>query len=234
MKLTGISQLDELVNPLYKHWIIEIYGESKPVLSLLHYVMAYRSSMERVYVLFNIEFGGIDTLYLVRLCRIFNCRLDNIVVSRAFRQGDTIKSLEELSSISDSLILLVYPYSYISRDPSRYYEATRITGLISRISISNQVIMFNTITKHGKYMPEGGSFHHHIVKVIVRLVEQGKSIIAELVKHPAKNRVLRTIPLSMLEYPVVRSDQVTILDWVMRKRVKAYEENRLAFPSRLN
>ncbi|MEM4718316.1 MAG: hypothetical protein QXE81_06150 [Desulfurococcaceae archaeon] len=219
MKLTGITQLDELVNPLYKHWIVEIYGEPRPVLSLLHYVMAYRSSVEKVHVLFNIEFGGVNTSYLVKLCRVLNCRLENILVSRAFRQGDTIKSLDELSSISDSLILLVYPYSYVSKDPSRYYEATRITGLISRISISNQVIVFNTITRHGKYMPEGGSFHHHIVKVIVRLVEQGRSIIADLVKHPAKNRVLRTIPLSLLEYPVKKSFQATIVDWVVRKEL---------------
>lgn len=214
MKLIGISQLDSLINPVYRHWIVELYGDQFPVLSLLHYAIAYRSSAEKVYVLFNVEFGGLDTLYLVKLCRVFDCRLDNVFVSRAFRLDDTVRILSELADTSGSLILVVYPYSYVSRDPSRYHEATKITGLLLRASVSNQVLLFNTTTRHGRYMPEGGSFHHHAVKVIVKLTKQGSSIIAELVKHPAKERTWRSIPLSLLEYTVKPRTQLSILEWI--------------------
>lgn len=215
MKLTGLVQLDELVNPLHRHWIVELYGDQQVVLRVLHYMIAYRSSVDRVYVLFNVEFGGLDTLYMIRLCRIFNCRLDNILVSRAFRLDDTARILEELSGLSGSLVLIVYPYSYIPIDPSKYHEATRITGLAMKIAMNNQVVLFNTTTRHGRYKPEGGSFHHHVVKVIVRLVKHGDSIIAELTKHPVKEKQWRSIPISLLEHPLKPRAQATILEWAV-------------------
>lgn len=226
MKLTGLTQLDELVNPLYRHWIVELYGDQQVVLRILHYMVAYRSSVDKVYVLLNIEFGGLDTLYMVRLCRIFNCRLDNIYVSRAFRLDDTARVLEDLADLSSSLVLLVYPYSYVPVDPSRYHEATRITGLVSKIATRNQVVLFNATTRHGRYMPEGGSFHHHIVKVIVRLARRGGSIIAELIKHPAKEKQWRSIPLSLLEHPLKPRAQASILEWARaRENVETYPVN---------
>ncbi|MEM4976590.1 MAG: hypothetical protein QXT64_04620 [Desulfurococcaceae archaeon] len=226
MKLTGITQIDELIDPFCKHWITEIYGESTPVVSIMHYVMAYRSREDQVYVLLNLEFGGIDSLYLVKLCRIFNCNLENILVSRAFRLSETVKALEELSQVRNSLILLVYPYNYVSVDPRKYHEATRITGLISKVASSNQVVLFNAVTRYGKYMPEGGSFHHHVVKVIVRVIKRGNSLIAELVKHPVKEKHWRIIPLSVLKHPVREQGKTTILRWIREDTTQAFSASR--------
>lgn len=218
VKLTGIRQLDELANPLYRDWVIEFYGDPRTVLKIMHYVVAYRSSMERVYVLLNVEFGGIDTLYLVRLCRFLGCHLENVVVTRAFRLSETVEVLRDLCySVENSLIAVVFPYNYIPKDPLMYREATRITGLVQRASARNQLVVFNTVTRHGRYMPEGGSFHHHLVKVIIRLVRSGSSVLAELVKHPAKGRALRSIPLNMLEYPVPEEHQLTLSKWIVNR-----------------
>jgi hypothetical protein len=85
LRLTGIRQLDELVHPFNPGWVLELYGDPGVVLRVAHYTMAYRSVESTLHVLLNLEFGGLDTLYLVKLCRIFNCNLDNIVVSRAFK-----------------------------------------------------------------------------------------------------------------------------------------------------
>lgn len=213
MKVTGVKQVDELLNPIEKHWIIEFYGDFDVVAKVMHYTMAYRSSESNVYVVFNVEFGGIDTLHLTKLCRIFNCRLDNILVSRAFRLNDTVEILEDLISARDAIILIAFPYSYVPRDPAKYVEATRITGIIMKMATLNHVILFNTTSKHGSYMPEGGSFHHHIVKVLVKLRRRRGIILAELLKHPVKQYSRRIFSERILLQPMYLPQQKTILNW---------------------
>jgi hypothetical protein len=213
MKVTGIKQLDELLNPLDKHWITEFYGDFDLVLRVMHYTMVYKSSENTVYVVFNVEFGGIDTLYLVKLCRIFDCKLDNIVISRAFRLNDAVEILEDLASKNDSIVLLAFPYNYLPFNPAKYTEATRVTGIIAKIAAFNQVILFNTVSKHGNHMPEGGSFHHHVVKVIVKLKQSRGVVYAELLKHPVKQGGRRIFTEKTLDYPLHSLKQRTILDW---------------------
>lgn len=218
--MTGIRQLDDLVNPVKEQWITEFYGDPHIVLRVMHYAVVYRSTSSRVHVVFNIEFGGLDTLYLVKLCRILNCNLDSVYVSRAFRLNDTINVLKDLEAVSNAVVILVFPYNYLPRDPSKYTEATKITGVISRIALSNQVILFNAVTKHGYYMPEGGSLHHHLVKVIVRLSRREGCIYAQLVKHPAKPSAMRIFSEKALEHPVLVKQRRTILDWLIQVNVK--------------
>jgi len=220
VKITGIKQLDELIYPFDTRWVLEFYGEPKLVLQIAHYIMAYKSIERTLYVLLNLEFGGLDTLYLIKLCRIFNCNLDNIVVSRAFKLSDTAKALEELSSTKDLLILLIFPYNYLPKNPLEYTEATRITGLILKTALFNQVILFNTVTKFGSHRPEGGSFHHHAVKVAVKLIRQGDVVIAELTKHPVKKHAVKTIHTTILEHPVKEYTKKTLLDWIHKNHPK--------------
>jgi hypothetical protein len=213
MKVTGIKQIDELLNPLDKQWITEFYGDFDLVLRVMHYIMAYKSSENTVHVVLNVEFGGIDTLYLIKLCRIFDCKLDNIMVSRAFRLNDAVKILEDLASRNDSIILLAFPYNYLPFNPAKYTEATKVTGIIAKISALNQVILFNTISKYGNYLPEGGNFHHHMVKVIVRLKKSKGIIYAELLKHPVKQGGRRIFTEKILDHPLHSLKQRTIIDW---------------------
>lgn len=217
--LTGLKHVDELLSPISKEWIVEFYGDPYLVSRLMHYVMAYRSRNDVVYVLFNQEFGGLDTLYFVKLCRMLDCRLENIVVSRSFRLNDTISALESLLKVENTVILLLYPYNYLPKDPVFYTEATRITGLISKLALSNQVLLFNTVSKYGRKMPEGGSLHHHLVKVIVRVERSGRTMHFKLVKHPVKPGGWRSIPLVLLEEPVVDYRRgKTIMDWITSTR----------------
>lgn len=225
MRLTGIRQLDELVHPFNPSWVLELYGDPRVVLRVAHYTMAYRSVESTLHVLLNLEFGGLDTLYLVKLCRIFNCNLDNIVVSRAFRLSDTIGALEELSFKRSVVALLVFPYNYLSKNPLEYTEATRITGLISKIALSNQVLLFNTVSKFGRYRPEGGSFHHHAVKVSVKLTRRGDILVAELTRHPVRGYAVRTIHTTILEHPVRQHAEKTLLDWLVENRSRHYTQN---------
>lgn len=214
MRVTGFKPLDELISPVERHWIVEFYGDPSVLIPLIHYTITSQSASNSVYLVNNIEFGGLDTPLLVRLCRIFNCRMDNIMVSRSFRLNDTIRILEDLAATRDSVIVLAFPYNYLSKDPLKYSDATRITGLMSKISSSNQVIVFNTISKYGYFMPEGGSMHHHIVKIIVRIARKNGRIVSQIIKHPVKSLGTRIFSEKILETGVVASNSKTLLAWI--------------------
>lgn len=217
LKLTGVKPLDELIEPAKRDWIIELYGDEKIVLDIAHYAMVFRSVYDEVYVILNIEFGGIEVPYLAKLCRICDCNLDNVYISRAFRLQDTLSILQNLLQAENKTIIIIFPYSYLQLNPNSYTEATRITGIINRLSQTNQVILFNTISRFGYKLPEGGSLHHHLVKVIVKLTRRNKWIVAELIKHPAKPYGVRVFSEKILANPIPNVEQRTILEWIASK-----------------
>ena len=218
IELLGVRPLDELINPTKRDWVTELYGDPGALLLLAHNILVYRSLFGEVYAVLNLEFGGVDTLYLVKICRIFDCDLSKIYISRAFRSQDTVEILKSLENVRDSTIVLIFPYNYLPQDPAKYHEATRITGIISRISLSNTVILLNTITRFGSRNPEGGSLHHHLVKIILRIAERGEWLIAELIKHPVKSLgEKRIFSKKILSNPLPTTKQRTILEWVANR-----------------
>jgi hypothetical protein len=213
--ITGVKPVDELLNPVEKHWSIEFYGDSYVLNYLFHRAVSIRSRYGRVYVVISLEFGGIRTDLIEAFCRIFDCRLSAVSVSRVFRVRELIQVLKSLSDESDATVILLYPYNFLRDDPSTYYEATEISGLINRVSAGNSVLLFNTKTKFGERMPEGGSMHHHVVKVIIRLDRLGRLIKVELVKHPAKPTGLRRLfKVDLLKNAVAPAETVSLLNWV--------------------
>lgn len=216
-KLTGVKPIDELIEPMKKEWVAEIYGDEKIVLDVAHHTMVYRSIYSEVYVVLNIEFGGIEVPYLTKLCRIHNCNLDNVYISRAFRLQDTVDTLQSLLQVENKLIIVIFPYNYVQPSPTNYTEATRITGIISKLSQANQVILFNKMSRFGYKLPEGGSFHHHLVKIIIKLIQKNKWIIAELIKHPIKPHGIRVFPEKILVNPIPSIEQKTILEYITPK-----------------
>jgi len=115
----------------------------------------------------------------------------NIFVSRTFRQEDLVGLLNELNLVEipdEKILVLKHPYRFVPFDPGKYSEASRITGLLKRL-VNNgwTIFLFNTVSRFGKIMPEGGTFHHHAVHVIVELKNIGKNLCkAVLRKHPFK------------------------------------------------
>lgn len=183
---------------------------------MLHLAVAYRSRYEKVYLVIAQEFGGIRTDLLSRLCRLYDCSLDSIMIARAFSSYEVREILSRFEEESASLVV-AYPYSFLPRDPSGYWEATAISGLVMKASQRNRVLVFNTLTKFGERLPEGGSMHHHVVKVIVRLAKRGNRVFAELVKHPGKpHGALVVFHTKLLEDLVLLEKRNTLLDWLPR------------------
>ncbi|WP_440060096.1 hypothetical protein ACSU1N_02790 [Thermogladius sp. 4427co] len=215
MIITGVRPVDELLNPVGRYWSIEFYGDPFVLNYLFHRSLAVQSKYNDVYVVVSLEFGGIRTDLVESFCRILGCRLTAIRVSRAFKLGDVIKLLKNLEDVNDSTIILLYPYNYLREDPSTYYEATAISGLINKVSAHNIVLIFNTKTRFGERMPEGGSMHHHVVKTILRLDRLGKNVLAELVKHPAKPSGLKKqFRLELLKWGITPAETISLLNWV--------------------
>lgn len=193
---------------------MEFYGDHAVTSYMLHLAVAYRSRYERVYLVVAQEFGGIRTDLLLRLCRLYECSIGNIMVSRAFSSHEVRESLGG-SEWGEASLVIAYPYSFLPRYPSGYWEATAISGLIMRASQRSRVIIFNTTTRFGERLPEGGSAHHHFVKVIVRLTRRGRRVFAELVKHPGKpHGALAVFHTKLLEDLALLEKRGTLLDWL--------------------
>ncbi len=189
MRLTGIYILDNLIGSIPKYWITEFYGDKGVIDSLLHYVTAYRSRFGRVLVLLNKDFGGLDPYTVTRLARVLGGDSLRIDVGRGFRFSDTIEILGEAGGMEGyESVMLVYPYYHMPRGLKGYSLATRVTGLARELAVSGHLVfLFNTVSRMGGWMPEGGHYHHHSVHVIVRVdrLRNGR-IGVRLVKHPSR------------------------------------------------
>ncbi|MEM0355625.1 MAG: hypothetical protein QXT88_01915 [Desulfurococcaceae archaeon] len=212
--ITGFELIDELLTPLPNNWIIEFYGDEFLVNYFFHTTLAFNSLWRRVYAVIVREYGGLDPGLLAKLCRIYGCTLTNIMVARAFRIEDLVNILKNTIDSSGNLIAILYPYSYLPNNPSSYWKATLITGLIHSLSSRNQVVLFNTVSKFGNYMSEGGSMHHHIVKIMVKLWRRRDLCYAKLVKHSGKaGNSTRIFRLKLLETAIQRNSK-TLLEWI--------------------
>lgn len=216
MILTGVRALDDLVNPLRKTWSTEFYGDRAVVEYLFHRAVAILSRQGPVKVLIARESGGLRADLLEGFCRLFDCNLASIAIGRAFRTNDVIELLGLASEEEGSSIVLLYPFSFLGSDPSAYSEATKISGLILRASAKNFVVLFNEVTKFGERMPEGGSMHHHVVKVIVRVSRLRGHVVAELIKHPAKrDGIVRRFSVKLLKgIDLLGGRNPSILEWL--------------------
>jgi hypothetical protein len=188
--VTGLYPVDNLVGNIPRHWILEFYGEEKAVSSILHYVTAYRSRFGKVLVLLNKDFGGLDPYMVARLARILEGDSLKIDVSRGFRFSDTVEMLGEAAGGYGGYesVIIAYPYYHMPRGFKGYSMATLVTGLTRRlVSSGRRVFLFNTVSRVGRWMPEGGNYHHHSVHVIVRVGRlKGNRIGARIVKHPSR------------------------------------------------
>jgi len=219
--VTGFKPLDMLVEPSMRWWGVEFYGDYSITSYILHHTLAFRSRFERIYLVMAQEFGGIRTDVLTKFCRVYECLLTNIYVVRVFSNSGLRTALSELIGLEDGLVVVAYPYNYLPRDHSKYFEASIISGLLRKVMQSKELIVFNTFTKFGTVMPEGGSMHHHVVKVIVMLRRCGGRVYATLVKHPAKpSGVTKSFHVKVLEDIVLMNYGRTLLEWVSNGLVR--------------
>jgi hypothetical protein len=188
LRISGIGIIDRLLEPLRREWVVEFFGDRRLTSYLMHHLVAFNGSKGRVYLILAQEFGGLRTDLISALCRVYGCLPSNVIVARAFSSDDVKDALRRLSDdgLEEGVAVLAYPYNYLPNDPQGYSQASEISGLIMKATLRHRLTILSTVTKFGDVMPEGGSLHHHIVKVIVKVFRSGGRAVAEIVKHPAK------------------------------------------------
>ncbi|MCX8186687.1 MAG: hypothetical protein N3G48_06230 [Sulfolobales archaeon] len=214
MPVTGLKVLDSLVEPLMKFWGVEFYGDCSVTSYVLHHTLAFRSRYEDIHLIIAQEFGGIRTDVLTKLCRIYDCVLTKVRVVRVFSNSELREVLSGMVGLNAGLVVVAYPYNYLPKDPYRYFEATSVSGLLRRIMQENELLIFNNFTRFGNLMPEGGSLHHHMMKVVVMLRKHGSKVCATLLKHPAKpSGATKVFNAKLLEDLVLLARGKTLLEW---------------------
>ncbi len=217
--VTCINRLDKLLNPLPEKWIIEFYGRERDLWSLMHRSIACLSRKGNVAVLVVQDFGGFNPYLVEKFARILGGDVSRIIVSRVFDRETTSQAGSSIPEDVDYFVI-IDPFLYGASRLDEYWVNSRISGMISKVFHNGRsVLVFNRATRYGShYLPEGGSLHHHIVHVLVRVkrLSGKKSLLVELVKHSFRRESRMILPL--VEVDTVWVEQPLLLEWLSTRK----------------
>ncbi|MGB9784227.1 MAG: hypothetical protein ACP5I2_01570 [Fervidicoccaceae archaeon] len=186
---TGITSIDYLVGCLQRGIIAEIYGDPD-LLFPASYIATASLHCKGGAVLGIVQENPLNyDLYAVRTAlRSMKCSEDGLLVSRAFRIEDAVDMIREAMNLPQESLIVFDPYAHSPNLPREYTRLSPLTAVIrSAAGRGKRVVLFNRVTKFGRFLPEGGNMHHHSVTVIVKLEKSGRrSYRATLIKHPTK------------------------------------------------
>jgi len=210
---TAVPALDHLVTPLPSGLAVEFFGDWSIVNVLMHRVAVVNAVSDKVAVVLTQDFGGLDPYLMTRLVRVFRARCGEVLVARGFKVEDTLALFDRVLAQGFQKVLVVDPYLHLPNDPRKYWLGTAVTaGIRKLIHGGVEVAVFNRVSKFGTRAPEGGTFHHHSIHVLVRLSKGRLGVRAELIKHPMKPYTVTYFrPEDLLNPPTVRR---TLLEWL--------------------
>ncbi len=176
--------LDRFIAPLPEVWAIDFYGTDSVVTTLMHRVTACRARWGHVAVALVQDFGGLNPYMLRYFTKVLGTSLDRVIVSRAFRSEDVPTLLRSVPQWVDAVVVRT-PFLFSPQTPEEYSKVTPIVAAIKKLIDSGiKVAVFNTVSKFGRFLPEGGNYYRHVMHAVVRLWEIDKKRFgAEIVKH---------------------------------------------------
>ncbi len=198
---TGVPTIDSLVGCVPRPAIIDFYGNPQLVKLLSYHVAAWWHCREPVGLGIVHDRPVSYDLYFIRnLLRLMRCDEEGFLVARAFRLEDVLEMLEEAEEKGVRNLILYSPYTFSPPKPEDYWRLTPLTGRIRRLYNKGlSIALFNTVSKFGVLLPEGGKMHHHQTHVIVKLEISGeRSYRATLIKHYMGRRGFLRGPLKEL------------------------------------
>jgi len=215
-KLSCIESIDALIDPVEPGWAVEFYGDWDIMYALLHRVIACLSIRGYVYVYLNQLFGGLDPYRLSRISKLLGGDASKIYFSRGLRIEDFESFFEKEPPIEGSLVI-VDPYLHTDPKTMGFEIYTKVTSWIRMAASSGNIVIFNRVSRYGGYRPEGGSFHHHSIHIIVRMWRGRAGLYGEVVKHPAKHPSKASLKLEDLVGGGV--------EWVGQRRLSEWASN---------
>ncbi len=176
---TGVRALDEMIGDLP---FVEFFGDWEVVKLLFHrFIVEHSGEIE---VLLTQEFGALDTTALRRLSRNLGVRPE-ASLSRSFSLQSTVELIRGALATEPPVAAVVDPYLYAPSDPSGYGALTPVTSALRELGGRKAVAVFNRVSRFGRRTPEGGTYHHHSIPVIVELSASPSVLGARIVKHPS-------------------------------------------------
>lgn len=186
---TGISSIDCLVGCLQKGIVAEIYGDFDLLLQISYIATAsFHCRGGAILGIVQEDLLNYD-LYAVRTAlRAMECSEEGLLISRAFRIEDAVDMIREAIELPQDNLIIFDPYANAPNLPRDYTKLTPLTAAIRSAAVKGKrVVLFNRITKFGKFLPEGGNLHHHSATIIVKVERNGRrSYRVTLIKHPTK------------------------------------------------
>jgi len=191
------SLLDRFIAPLPDSWAVEFYGAENLVSIMMHRIAACRARRGDVAVALVQDFGGLNPYMLRYFTKVLGSSLDRITVSRAFRLEDVPALLKSVPPWVDT-VLVRTPFLFSPQSPLEYSKVTPIVAAMKKLVDSGiRVVVFNTVSKFGKFLPEGGNYHHHVMHAVIRLWNiDRKRFGAEIVKHAWRAPGMTVLPKS--------------------------------------
>ncbi|AFH43229.1 hypothetical protein FFONT_1241 [Fervidicoccus fontis Kam940] len=215
---SGIEGIDELVGCIPKGIIAEFYGDFQLVLQTSYKVIANFHCIDGTAVgIMQNELINYDFYMLRMYARSFGCNTNDMLVSRAFRLEDAINMLKSASNIDAENIAIIDPYIHSPSEPRNYWKLARLIAMMRALSAEGKrVLLFNRVSKFGRFLPEGGNLSHHSAYMIVRLeIVDRRSYRATLIKHPSRPE--KSLVRSINEILSVRDKwegQLPLLEWL--------------------
>ncbi|MDP8003466.1 MAG: hypothetical protein ACP5I6_05510 [Caldisphaera sp.] len=186
-KPTNIIPLDRLLDPIDEGKSFEIYGTWRAVLSIAHKTIASLSKYGRVGVIYIQDFGYLDPYLIHKHADMIGGNFDDIYISRAFRRDEIADLINSVKHIGIKSLVIIDPYLFSPQSYLNYSILTPITGSLKELlSYGITVSIFNRETSLGRYLPEGGKFHHHELHAIIKINPYRNGFQAVLIKHYAK------------------------------------------------
>ncbi len=207
-----VPVIDELINPVFRGWIVEYFGDWEVVSLLMHRVIAANSVGGGVAVILVQDFGGFNPYLVRRLCRAFGTDFGKVAVSRAFKHEDVLAVMDVALREGFSKVVVSNPYLHLPSKPEAYWRATPLTARLRALAQGGaEVAVFNRISRFGRLRPEGGNFHHHSTQVMVRLARGRVGVRVDLIKHPFKPGGTAYVDLRDIYDPTPRT---TLSKWL--------------------
>lgn len=220
-RVTGFWFIDRFFERVSWAGVFEFFSGNSGLLELVfHHAVSVSSVYGQVYVVLVREFGGLDPYFVLRLIRMRRGDPDNVFVARCFRVGDVEAVLEDLleNNVSSKASAVIYtPYSFVRGGLAGYLDSSRVTGLIHKLKNRGyRVILFNEVSRDGYYRPMGGSFHHHVADIVLRLeVKDRRWGYLVVVKHPRLPEGLHvSIPVEKIRGGGVWAEQRSLIEWL--------------------
>ncbi len=180
--------LDEILGGGFRRgWITEFYGGDWRVILMFIHRLVYRLRQRypdaKFILIYNQLFGGLDPYSISPWYSDAG-----LEIVRSFADKDIIEILGLYAKMDTDFLIIVDPYLHTFQGRRfKGFGRQAITSRLRRMLVSDAVVILFNRENGYRSLPVGGHILHHIVHVMIRMLQPRKYrrlVLFERVKHP--------------------------------------------------